>query len=541
MKKYRYILMLLPLLSLCSCDWDDKEEIFPEEYFKVIYLKDSGSRDVVMNTAQDAVIEQMLVMKGGAHPEMSAEGKFGVMSASDAALLWGLAEESVRIIPDESYALPSPVSLTKEAPCKSIDVELYPGKMVSAMKKDPDKTWILPLRLESESGSVNKDNCTILLNCTVNSPLIDWTKTGDETVTIDYKTLDFPISLKITKTEINKVNCSGSLEVLGEEAVSEYNSAHGSSYLLLPSASYTLSEASFSSGKLEGSALLKLSRTGLTSDVEYLLPIRIKTVASDLFDITDEVKYCIVRNPKFAYADVEPTKWKIAFSNSEYRNSEYWASNMLNRNPASNFCSYWSTKQTRIGADVDDFRYPVEGTYPGTCTYTSGDLAGETIAVPYPCCDGVRKYDNVVVVIDLGETVNIHSIGLSKMAGSTNNLDLKGVEFYTEDQFTLETAAQYKDSDVTKYRAAIANYSTANAGNNWRLFMQWSVIPKGTALDGLPTVWNTTPSEYMNTASAKGRYLKIHPTASYRSSLSCIEICDLYIRKLITIDGEPAQ
>ena len=89
MKKYCYILMLLPLL-FASCDWDDKEEIFPEEYFKVIYLKDAGTRDVVMNTAQDAVIEQMLVMKGGAHPEMTAEGKFGVMPVSEAGT-WILA------------------------------------------------------------------------------------------------------------------------------------------------------------------------------------------------------------------------------------------------------------------------------------------------------------------------------------------------------------------------------------------------------------------------------------------------------------------
>jgi hypothetical protein len=45
----------------------------------------------------------------------------------------------------------------------------------------------------------------------------------------------------------------------------------------------------------------------------------------------------------------------------------------------------------------------------------------------------------------------------------------------------------------------------------------------------------------MNTAAAKGRYLKIHPTASYRTAINGIEICDLYIRKLITIDGEPVQ
>ncbi|MBO4340934.1 MAG: DUF1735 domain-containing protein [Bacteroidales bacterium] len=540
MKKYLFIL-LVPLFAAIACDRDDQENIFPEEYFRVIYLKDAGSRDVVMNTAQETVVQQMLVVKAGAYPEMSADCSLEVMSAADAASQWSLPEESVSIIPVGSYKLPASVSLTEQSPSSRIEVELYPGNMVVDMRKSPEKKWILPLKLASESGSVNKENSMVLLNCSVLSPMVGWTSSDDQIVTIDYKTLDYPVELKITKTEINRAAFSGSLEVLGEDAVSEYNTAHETAYLQLPSASYTLGALSFASGSLDGSAVLQLSRTGLTSDVEYLLPLRVKSVTSDLYELSDEVKYFIVRNPKFAYADVEPTKWKIAFCNSEDRNSEYWASNMFNRNPKSTFWSYWNiTQQTKIGTDVDDFRYPDEGTYPGTITYTSGRMSGEKIDVPYPCCDGVRKYTSVVVVIDLGETVNIHSIGLSKMAGNVNYLDLKGVEFYTEDQFTLETAAQYK-GDTDKYRAAIANYSTADSGNNWRLFMQWNDIPKGYTSEGLATIWNITPDEYMNTSAARGRYLKIHPTASYRAAQNGIEICDLYIRKLITIDGEIAQ
>ncbi len=541
MKRLFYIL-LLTLSLVTACDRDDKKEIFPEEYFKVLYLKDSGTRDVMMNTAQDAFVEQVLVVKAGAHPEMTAECRLEVMPVADAAIQWGFSEEEIRIIPEASYKLPEPVSLTEDSPHHNLEVELYPNKMAAIMRTDPDKTWILPLKLASDSGSINKDNCLVLLNCSVVSPVIGWKDDKAQTVTIDYRTLDYPVELAITKTTINRSDVTGSLEVLGEDAVTAYNESHGTAYQLLPGESYSVGELSFAAGELAGSALLKLSRTGLVSDEEYLLPVRVKTVSDDLYELSDKVKYFIVLNPKYAYAEVDPATWKVVFSNSEDRDSRYWAWNMFNRDPKSNFCSYWNiSQQTRIGTDVDDFRYPDEGTYPGHCTYTSGRLANTQIEVPYPCCDGVRKYDNVVVVIDLGETVSIHSVGLSKMAGNVGNLDLKGVEFYTEDQFTLETAAQYKDTDVTKYRAAIANYNTANAGNNWRLFMQWSDIPKGNASEGLPTIWNTTPDAYMNTAAAKGRYIKIHPTASYRATTNCIEICDLYIRKLITINGEPVQ
>lgn len=540
MRKNYYILLLLLFVAI-SCDRDDQTELFPEEYFKVLYIKDAGTRDVAMNTAQDAVIQQMLVVKGGAHAEMTAECRLEVMSAQETATQWSLSEEVFGIIPEGSYILPTAISLTEEQPYQYAKVELYPGKMVQAMRDRPELTWLLPLKLASDSGSVNNSNSAILLRCSVESPLINWAVSGDQAVIIDYKTLAYPVELAITRTEINKSAFSGKIEVLGEDAVLDYNSAHGTSYTLLPSGSYSLGDLNFAANELNGSATLNLSRSGLTADVEYLLPLRIVSVSSDLFEITDDVKYLIVGNPKYAYAEVDPIGWKIAFCNSEDRNSTYWAQNMLNRDGNINFCSYWNAnQQTRIGIDVDDFRYPSEGSYPGTCTYASGRMAGETIVVPYPCCDGVRKYNNVVVVIDFGESINIHSIGLSKMAGNIGNLDLKGVEFYTEDQFTLETAAQYKGTDNEKYLAAIANYNTADASNNWRLLMRWDNIPRGDVDSGLPTVWNTVPVDRMNSNVSKARYLKIHPTASYRSA-NCIEICDLYIRKLITIDGEPAQ
>jgi hypothetical protein len=540
MKRLYYILLVLPMLLVTACDRDDQTEIFPEEYFKVLYIKDAGARDLDMNTAQETVVEKMLVVKGGAHPELTAECSLEVMPIEDAALQFGFSVDEISLIPEVSYKLPGPVSLTEESPYKNLEVELYPTKMAPSMKATPGKTWILPLKLVTDSGSINKENCTVLFNCSVVPPKIGWKEDKAQPVTIDYKTLDYSIDLLITKTEINRENVTGTIEALGEDAVAEYNAAHNTTYPLLPAASYTLGGLTFAAGELAGTATLNLTRTGLTGDVEYLLPIRIKTVSSDLFDISDGVKFLIISNPRFAYAEVDPALWKIAFSNSEDRDSRYWAWNMFNRDPKSNFCSYWNvSQQTKIGTDVDDFRYTVEGTYPGHCTYASGRLAGTEIEVPYPCCDGVRKYDKVVVVIDLGETISFHSVGISKMSGNVGNLDLKGVEFYTEDQFTLETADQYKGVDVTKYRAAIANYNTADAGNAWRLFIQWNDIPKGTVSDGLDTVWNTTPDEYMNTAVARGRYLKIHPTASYRTATNCIEICDLHIRKLITIDGEP--
>ena len=113
MRKYYCILMLL-LSAALSCDRDDQAEIFPEEYFKVLYFKDAGTRDVAMNTAQDAVVQQMLVVKGGAHPEMTAQCSIEVMSVQEAAAQWNYSEDAIGILPEGSYILPAAFSLTEE-------------------------------------------------------------------------------------------------------------------------------------------------------------------------------------------------------------------------------------------------------------------------------------------------------------------------------------------------------------------------------------------------------------------------------------------
>ena len=346
------------MLLAPSCDRDDNAEIFPEEYFKVVYIKDSGERDVVMNTAQEVVAEQMLVIKGGAHPEMPADCRLEVMSVADAAAQYGYAEDEIGIIPEGSYKLPGSISLTQETSYQYIEVELFPALMAPAMREKPALAWMLPLRLASDSGSVNKDNCLLRLNCSVVSPFINWASGADQHVNIDYKTLAYHIDLAITKTEISKAAFSGVVEALGEDAVAAYNAGHGTAYPLLPAGSYNMGGISFEANSLNGSALVNLSRNGLTADEEYLLPLRIASVSSNLFELSDEVKYIIIGNPKFAYEEVDPSTWKIAFSNSEDRNSQYWAVNMFNRDPKLGFCSYWNiSQQTKTGTDVDDFRW----------------------------------------------------------------------------------------------------------------------------------------------------------------------------------------
>ena len=80
----------------------------------------------------------------------------------------------------------------------------------------------------------------------------------------------------------------------------------------------------------------------------------------------------------------------------------------------------------------------------------------------------------------------------------------------------------------------------AEAGNNWRFCLDWKNIPRGTSA-GLPTTYQNIPDEYLNTPVAKGRYLRFLVTDSYRPGANTIQLGELYVRKLLSVDGYTAQ
>ena len=423
------------------------------------------------------------------------------------------------------------------------------------------------------------------------SSLIGWQNTALTDVEITYKTKETTLGASISgASNTYTFTCECEVPENAAALVSAYNTAHSKSYTLLPAASYELGALSFSSGSLSGMASLSLSRTGLTADTEYLLPISLGQAKQGennfgRYRKSKTVKYIHVTNPKYVFEEIQPTNWKIAFCNNEDRKSNVWSKNMFDRNSSTMYASFWKFYDQSEGDTkgqirpkchldashtlvVDDFRYPGGknisdvttndgwnpvgngGTYPAilqyysnstTCEYSYGrtSLNGtRVVPVQYPCCDGVRKYDKLVVVIDLGENVNIGKVGIEKAKGSVNYLDLKKMTLFMSDNFTFTTANQYTVGS-SDWLAAIDNYDNVNAGNTWRKMMVWKDIPKGNSTDGLPCTEKQVHADTLNTAAAWGRYIKLAFQDSWRSGDFPIEVAEFYLWKLVSIDGVP--
>ena len=75
----------------------------------------------------------------------------------------------------------------------------------------------------------------------------------------------------------------------------------------------------------------------------------------------------------------------------------------------------------------------------------------------------------------------------------------------------------------------LANYNTANDGNDWKLVLTATDIPKETGI-----FWYDVP-ETVSKEGRTGRYLKIRPTRGYRGNTPC-EIAEIYVDGIVQGD-----
>ena len=537
--KNKYIYILLSLALLSACDNDHKKEIFPEEYHSVLYIKDNDIRERDFNTTQEETSESFMIIKAGSKPESAPSAELTTLTLEDVENNWGYRKDETILIPEDCWMMSGNdnIIFSGSEKEKTVSLTFKPQLLKTYMLREENagKTWVLPIALVSDNATINKNYGSLLYVIDVKTPLVDLSCKNEDEVEITFRETEINFDTRVSYAEFNNVAFDATIEA-SQADVDTYNAEHGTLYAILPESAYSFEQPSFAVGDLKSPVSLKLSRRGLTSDQTYILPLKISSLTTDKMEHSTQVKYLKVTNPKFCYAECDRSGWTIAFANSEDRSSTYFAKNMLDGDLGTQWASYWDTsKQTVIGENVDDFRYPDEGTYPGSTRYDSGRQAGNTIQVPYPCCDGVRNFKNVVVVIDLGKEVDLHSIGIAKMKGNDGNLDLKYMNVDIEDQFTYETADQYKN-DPEKFKAVIANYNTLNEGNNWQRILSWSGIPKGTKEDGVAPMYKQIDDSVIGTQTGKGRYLKLTFPESWRTA-NCMEIAEFFAKELIAIDG----
>ena len=497
MKKTIPAILLFAIIGilLFACNDDYGKNIFPDKYLKILSLKESGFIDLKMNTTQDKVIDSILVFKGGGYPNSVSNMKLKVLTREEAAAFGGYDADNVQIIPSDAYEMIADenVEIEPEGRYKYIPVTFQPLKIYNAMKEyGDDVVWLLPIVLESATDTVNLDKNKILYRFEVRSPLVDWTIEDVSNAEITYLSLDVPISVKIANSESNAQDFICELDVSQNELLVEaYNLQNGTAYNLLPAETYQFDHFSFNTGEMIATSNLTLTRSGLQSDHDYLLPLKLGTLSTETIDKTDDVKYLLIANPKYSIKEMDKNHWKIVFTNANRD-----APRLIDSSLETAWIIPWWTDV----AYTDDYDY------------------GFT---EYHAFTKRRDMPNATIVIDLGREISFAGMGIGQGTLDMGDRDMKDCEIYLADTFTF-----VPDGDM-------ANYNNVEKGNTWKFAINCANIPN---IGGGPYWYDLSASE-LGTDIVKGRYLKIRPTGSHRNDPKLCSFSEVYAKEIVAIDG----
>ena len=153
----KLIMAAVPFLMLSSCE-ENMEDLFPSEYQKVLSIKNSGQSSLVMASASESYVVDIIVLKGGGNPSSDSEMSFRLMTDDEVSEEWNWSPSQVEIIGEEGFEIEGGdnIVIPADESYRRISLTLHPSA-IAAMTKQDSETWILPLVLESSTDNVNQD------------------------------------------------------------------------------------------------------------------------------------------------------------------------------------------------------------------------------------------------------------------------------------------------------------------------------------------------------------------------------------------------
>lgn len=206
---------------------------------------------------------------------------------------------------------------------------------------------------------------------------------------------------------------------------------------------------------------------------------------------------------------VDRKDWLVKFVNSYYADMNLRPEKMIDGDLSTEWVNPWNCPLAPKDKNDDDFNY-----YWSNNDYNV--LIGE---------DRHRDIPNIVFVFDFKKDIEIGRIGIGKLTrGWPYDQDLRSCEFYVGTKWNFKSFAAKNDRWTGG--GNLENYNTANDGNDWKLVLEATEIPKETGI-----FWYDVP-ETVSKADRTGRYLKIRPTKGYRGNTPC-EIAEIYVDAIV--------
>lgn len=336
MKKI-YIGSTLLALMLSGQSCSENYDIYPEEYAKVVMIKDAGENPLSVYSTDDKVAHKFVVMKGG-HTEEAATATLRAMTSEEFTTYQAESGKPYAMLPADCYSFSADGQTTsaeiKFAPnetYKEVEVFINADALGTFMETFDGSLYspVVPVILESSDASVNSYGTESFILPTYSEPTLSFasqiiagSRSGEITATVT-----LPIQ--------NSWDISFEVEV-DPTVVSQCNMLNGTQYEAVDASALT-GNTSFTMPNGSSSVDIKLNVdfskfTALNS----VLPLRITAISVDGIESNVTTGWVVVTMPRI------PITAAMLSTNAQ-EPSEGPIANLLDGNVETFFHSLWSS------------------------------------------------------------------------------------------------------------------------------------------------------------------------------------------------------
>ena len=300
----------LILLSACNNSKYDLENLVPQEYHKILYVNNSGKQEMTLYDTGENYTYTLSVIKSGSDPEEVDQ----LYSTPEAV--------NYKVLSEESFSLETAdLVFTSEDHSKSVNVSVNSTKVKELIESNPDAKWVLPLRVTSQTDSVNAEKNELFLQITgVVTPNIGFFVQNEEVKEFPFGEVpSITEEIEIGLDTENKWELSCELGVETADFITEYNEENGTVFQAMPEGSYSFAESlSLPAGTTTSKVSVTIDGSKFTTPGDYILPVKIKSVSQ--FEVSATMNIYPVKIRIMA-KELNRTGW-TATANSEETTGE---------------------------------------------------------------------------------------------------------------------------------------------------------------------------------------------------------------------------
>lgn len=306
MKKIIYSFLFFgTIMSLNSCKEDSYEDLIPQKYEKILYLKVNGQQNLALFNDGSKVDYTIAVGKTGSNPAATAQAQLKVMTQAEIDKDEHYTGNNYTVFSSACYNYKAqPLEFSSSETYKSITVQLIPEKMLEEVQlnENPNAVFVLPFRLSSQTDSVNTEKCDLILKPKVTELAVAFKKSTKTINLNDNKDNHIILEADVIMSAgvQNTWDFTAGIELITDQQVlDDYNAANKTSYLMIPAeATSDIEAAVFEAGNNESAATVTIKRDMLSKGFTYLVPLKLKPITEyENIKANDKTFYAIVEYP----------------------------------------------------------------------------------------------------------------------------------------------------------------------------------------------------------------------------------------------------